>query len=121
MSWVAEAKATRMPKSAMGRTLSAGSLAAMPSRPAAIPAWARSIQLRRRPSQRCRPGSGRRSTTGAHTTLIEKVMPIHEKKPMALRLISSSRSQAERVAKISRNGRPAENPRNSIAITRGWR
>jgi len=46
-------------------------------------------------------------------------MPIQLKKPMAVRLTSTSRSQALRVANTSMNGSPAENPRNSMVTTLG--
>ncbi len=87
----------------------------------AMPIWASSIQLRRLPSSRVSTGSGVRSMIGAQTTLMENMMPIQLKKPISVRLMSASRSQIERVEKISRNGRPAENPRNNMASTRGWR
>ena len=93
----------------------------MPISPAMIPACASSIQLRRLPSSAVRSGSGRRSITGAQSTLIEKVMPTQEKKPTVVRLTSASRSQSDRVEKISRNGSPAEKPRNSMPMTRGCR
>ncbi len=47
-------------------------------------------------------------------------MPIHEMKPMAVRVTPNARSQADRVENTSRNGRPAEKPRNSSVTTRGW-
>ena len=86
-----------------------------------MPIWANSIQLRRFPKSRVSRGRGVRSIIGAQTTLMENMMPIQEKKPISVRLMSASRSQIERVEKISKNGRPAENPRNSMASTRGWR
>ena len=121
MSWVAAQNATNSAQSATRATSVTGSLKAMASRPAAIPDWASSIQLRRRPSRPVSTGRGVRSTTGAQITLMEYMMPIQLKKPISVRLMSASRSHTESVEKISRNGRPAENPRNSMAITRGWR
>ena len=47
-------------------------------------------------------------------------MPIQLMKPIAVRLMPNSRSQAESVEKTSRNGRPAEKPRNRKETTRGW-
>ena len=47
-------------------------------------------------------------------------MPTQEKKPMVLRSMPASRSQNERVEKISRKGRPAEKPRKAMATTRRW-
>ena len=46
-------------------------------------------------------------------------MPIQLMKPMAVRLMPNSRSHADRVEKTSRNGSPAEKPRNSSVTTRG--
>jgi len=46
-------------------------------------------------------------------------MPIQLMKPIAVRLTPNSRSQADRVEKTSRNGRPAEKPRNRNVTTRG--
>ncbi len=46
-------------------------------------------------------------------------MPIQLMKPMAVRLMPYSRSQADSVAKTSRNGSPAEKPRNRNVTTRG--
>lgn len=43
------------------------------------------------------------------------------KKVTADRSIPASRSQRERVEKMIMLGIPAENPRNSIAVTRGWK
>ena len=40
---------------------------------------------------------------------------------MAVRLTPSSRSQADSVENTSRNGNPAEKPRNAMPITRGLR
>ena len=48
-------------------------------------------------------------------------MPIQLTKPMAVRLMPNSRSHAESVEKTSRNGSPAEKPRNNSWTTRGWR
>lgn len=42
------------------------------------------------------------------------------KKVTAARCTPASRSQADRVEKISRMGIPAENPRSSMVIVRGW-
>ncbi|MCX7363983.1 MAG: hypothetical protein NTV97_19365 [Alphaproteobacteria bacterium] len=47
-------------------------------------------------------------------------MPIQEMKPMAVRVTPNSRNHADRVENTSRNGSPAEKPRNSSATTRGW-
>ncbi len=44
-------------------------------------------------------------------------MPIQEKKPIAATSTPLLRSQAERVEKTSRKGRPAEKPRNSMVMT----
>ena len=98
-----------------------GSLAAITSSPPATPAWPSSIQLRRRPSQRVSIGRRIRSITGAQITFTENMIPAQEKKPIVVALTPSSRSQADRVAKINRNGSPAEKPRNSIPATRGCR
>ncbi len=46
-------------------------------------------------------------------------MPIQLTKPIVPTATPASRNQAERVAKTSRNGRPAENPRNAMPTTRG--
>jgi hypothetical protein len=46
-------------------------------------------------------------------------MPIQLMKPIAVRLTPNSRSHADRVANTSRNGRPAEKPRNRKETTRG--
>ncbi len=47
-------------------------------------------------------------------------MPIQLAKPIAVRLTPNSRSQADSVVKTSRNGSPAEKPRNRKVTTRGW-
>jgi hypothetical protein len=119
MSWVAEEKATSSANAATCARCSVGSIADIPSSPIAIPSCASSIQLLRLPSTRVNTGNGTRSTTGAHSTLTEYVIPTQLKKPMALRLTSSSVNQADRVENTSRKGSPAENPRNSMASTRG--
>ena len=46
-------------------------------------------------------------------------MPIQLMKPIAVRVTPNSRIQAERVEKTSRNGRPAEKPRNRKHSARG--
>ena len=46
-------------------------------------------------------------------------MPIQLKKPIVVRLTPISRNQADIVENTSRNGSPAEKPRNSMPITRG--
>jgi hypothetical protein len=46
-------------------------------------------------------------------------MPTQLKKPMTVLLVPASVSQADRVEKTSRNGRPAEKPRNSMIMTCG--
>ena len=71
MSWVAEEKATTTANAASHHRSVRGSQNAMASRPSPMPICARSIQERRRPSQRVRSGSGTRSTTGAQTNLKE--------------------------------------------------
>ena len=71
MSCVAEPKATSNANHATSARSATGSACAMPSSPAAITSCAASIQLRRLPSQRVSNGSATRSTTGAHSTLIE--------------------------------------------------
>ena len=69
MSCVAEAKATASAAHTMPESATRGSAMAMPTMPATTPNCASSSQLRRRPSQCVRPGSGTRSTSGAHTHL----------------------------------------------------
>ena len=46
-------------------------------------------------------------------------MPIQLAKPIVARLISDRLSHADRVEKTSRNGNPAEKPRNRNVTTRG--
>ena len=84
-----------------------------------MPTCATSSQLRLCPSTLLSSGSGTRSIIGAQKTLIEYIMPTQLKKPMVVRLISASVSQADKVENTSRKGRPAEKPRNSMPITRG--
>ena len=48
-------------------------------------------------------------------------MPTQLKKPIAVRVTWASVNQAESVENTSKKGRPAEKPRNSMAMTRGWR
>lgn len=57
--------------------------------------------------------------TGAHITLMEYVIPIQLKKPIVDNDTPTSRSHADNVEKTSKNGNPAENPRNTMPITRG--
>ena len=54
-----------------GPNVAMGLMAAMASKPRAIPHCAGSIQPRRRPRSRVSSGKGKRSTTGAQKTLIE--------------------------------------------------
>lgn len=93
----------------------------MPSSAIAITTCANSIQERRRPSQRLSSGIGARSIKGAQSTLIEWAIPTQLKKPMAVSSTPRSRSQALKVPPTNSNGKPAENPRNSMPITRGLR
>ena len=46
-------------------------------------------------------------------------MPIQEMNPIAVRLTPNWRSHADRVENTSRNGSPAEKPRNRSVTTRG--
>ncbi len=46
-------------------------------------------------------------------------MPIQLMKPIAVRLTPNARIHADKVEKTSRNGRPAEKPRNRNVTTRG--
>ena len=62
-----------------------------------MPSCASSIQPRRRPSSRPNNGSGIRSTTGAHTNLIEKRMPTQANMPIVLRWTPTWRSHADSV------------------------
>jgi len=71
MSWVALPKATSSAKPATMARFWVGSRLASPTRPAAIIAWASSIQPRRWPKVRVSSGRARRSTTGAQKNLIE--------------------------------------------------
>ncbi len=64
-----EPKATTRALHTMGVKASCGFWLAMPSKPAAINSCDSSNQLRRRPRRRVSPGSGKRSTSGAHTHL----------------------------------------------------
>jgi hypothetical protein len=66
MSWVAAQNAVKTAQTAMRVTLARGSLREV-QQPEKIPAWARSIQLRRRPSVRgWSSGKLQAITTGAH-------------------------------------------------------
>ena len=47
-------------------------------------------------------------------------MPTHPKKPITASEIPASFSQADKVEKTRRKGSPAENPKNSMPITRGF-
>ena len=71
MSCVAEAKATITASRANCGNWVSGSVSAMAAKPIMMTAWANSIQLRRCPSHAVSPGRRTRSTTGAHSTLIE--------------------------------------------------
>ena len=70
-SCVAEENATRSASAAICARSTDGSVRDIPSRPMPMPIIASSIHERRRPSRRVSTGSGSRSTTGAHNTLME--------------------------------------------------
>ena len=69
MSCVAEANAVTSAQTTMGCNATLGLASAMPARPHITAICATSNQLRLRPSARVRPGSGTRSTIGAHIHL----------------------------------------------------
>ena len=121
ISWVAEQNATAIESNATVVSVEPGSTPAIPNNPAAIPSWAISIQLLRRPRARVISGNGRRSTSGAQKNLIEYRSPTHANIPMADFSTSYVRSHAVKVVNTSGNGNPAANPRNSIPMTRGLR
>jgi len=70
-SWLAEQKATMSASSAVAHGAVAGSAAPNASRLAINAPCVASIQPRRRPNSRVRPGKGRRSMRGAHRNLME--------------------------------------------------
>ncbi len=94
MSCVAALSARRSAQIASGSTPAEGWAHDMLKRQMTMHACATSIQLRRRPSQRVRKGTGTRSTTGAQRNLKEYARPTHESMPMVERLIPSSASHA---------------------------
>jgi hypothetical protein len=76
--------------------------------------WEARSQLRRRPSQRVKKGSGMRSTNGDHTHLKPYASPTQLKNPIVVRSIPASRSQKLSVPNTNNKGSPAENPRDSM-------
>ena len=60
-----------------------------------------------------------RSTSGAQANLKAYRMATQETYPIVLRSTPDSLSQADSVPNTSSSGRPAENPRNSMATTLG--
>jgi hypothetical protein len=71
-------------------------------------------QLRLRPSNLVIKGSESRSTKGAHIHLKPYTNPTQLRKPIVLRSIPASRKRKLKVPNTSNNGRPAENPKNSM-------
>jgi hypothetical protein len=58
--------------------------------------------------------------SGAQTNLKEYPKAAQLKNVTVARSTPASRNQADRVEKINKIGIPAENPRSSMEITRGW-
>ena len=66
-------------------------------------------------------GMGNRSTSGAQTNLKEYPRAAQLKYVTTERSTPASRNHSDSDEKINRIGTPAENPKNSMVITRGWR
>jgi hypothetical protein len=64
-------------------------------------------------------GKGILSMSGAQTNLNEYPRAAQLKKVTAERSTPASNSHADKVENISKMGMPAENPRNSMVMTRG--
>jgi len=62
-----------------------------------------------------------RSTRGAQTNLKEYPSAAQLKNVTAALSTPASRNQRDREEKIRRSGIPAENPRNNMVATRGWK
>ena len=123
ISWVAEENPSITAARARYEILNpaaAGSIEDIRTMASMTSIWAKIIQLRLRPRRRVNTGSGRLSTRGAHTNLNEYPRAAQLKNVTTARSIPASRSHRESEEKINSRGSPAENPKNSMVITRGW-
>src|SRR5688572_22172897 len=116
MSCVAEEKPTKTANIAISPRFETGSVPAISHSPNIISPWQTSIHDRRCPSQVVSNGIRDRSINGAQRNLNECASVARLKYPITSRVRPAVRSQAERVSKIKRNGRPAENPNISMTM-----